>query len=45
MQSYETALRAVFLTSLGIAVLGAVCGAFMKQHTLHKTLRREPTAS
>lgn len=39
-ESYETALRGVFLTGLGIAVLGLVCGAFMRQHTLHTSLAR-----
>lgn len=39
-ESYAWALRGVFLTALGIAVLGIVCGAFMKQHTLHKSLGR-----
>ncbi|PVH81600.1 MFS multidrug transporter-like protein [Cadophora sp. DSE1049] len=38
--SFALALRGVFLTALGIAVLGAVCGSFMRQHTLHKTLAR-----
>ncbi|CZS90761.1 related to multidrug resistance protein fnx1 [Rhynchosporium agropyri] len=38
--SFAGALRGVFLTALGIAVLGAFCGAFMRQHTLHKTLAR-----
>ena len=39
-ESYEDALRGVFLTGLGIAVLGLVCGAFMRQHTLHTSLAR-----
>ena len=39
-ESYELALRGVFLTGLGIAVLGLVCGAFMRQHTLHTSLAR-----
>ncbi|CZT05148.1 related to multidrug resistance protein fnx1 [Rhynchosporium graminicola] len=38
--SFAGVLRGVFLTALGIAVLGAFCGAFMRQHTLHKTLAR-----
>lgn len=42
-ESYELAIRSVFLTALGVAVLGTVCGAFMKQHTLHKTLERRPS--
>ncbi|KAE8451793.1 hypothetical protein EG329_002633 [Mollisiaceae sp. DMI_Dod_QoI] len=40
MDSFAGALRGVFLTALGIAVLGAVCGAFMRQHTLHTSLAR-----
>lgn len=39
-ESYQDALRGVFLTGLGIAVLGLVCGAFMRQHTLHTSLAR-----
>jgi MFS family permease len=39
-ESYEMALRGVFLTGLGIAVLGLICGAFMRQHTLHTSLAR-----
>ncbi|KUJ19754.1 MFS multidrug transporter-like protein [Mollisia scopiformis] len=40
MDSFAGALRGVFLTGMGIAVIGAVCGAFMRQHTLHKNLAR-----
>lgn len=40
-ESYLDALRAVFLTALGVAVLGLVCGSFMRQHTLHTTLDRK----
>ena len=39
-ESYEAALRGVFLTALSIAILGFVCGAFMRQHTLHTSLAR-----
>lgn len=39
-ESYENALRCVFLTALGIAVIAWVCGAFMRQHTLHTSLAR-----
>jgi MFS family permease len=38
--SYQDALRGVFLTALGLAVLGLVSGAFIRQHTLHSTLAR-----
>jgi len=41
--AFGDALRAVFLTALGIAVLGLVCGAFMRQHKLHKSIAREDT--
>ncbi len=44
--SFAGALRGVFLTALGIALLGAVCGLFIKQHILHKNLaRRDSVAS
>lgn len=39
-ESYQDALRGVFLTGLGIAVLGLLCGAFMRQHILHTSLGR-----
>lgn len=39
-QSFEGALRGVFLTALGMAVLGAVCGLFIRQYVLHKDLAR-----
>jgi MFS family permease len=40
MASYESSLRGVFLTSLGIAILSLVCCAFMREHVLHKSLAR-----
>ena len=42
--SYEMALRSVFLTAVGVAVLGTVCYAFIRQHTLHKTLERRASS-
>ena len=39
-ESYESALRGVFLTSAGIAVGGVVVGCFMGEHVLHKKLDR-----
>lgn len=39
-ESYEIALRGVFLTSLGIAVLGLVAASFMREHKLHNTISR-----
>lgn len=39
--SYMDALRGVFLTALGVAVLGFVCQSFIRQHTLHMTLARK----
>lgn len=45
MDAYGGALRGVFLTGLGIAVLGAVSAAFMRQHTLHKNLARRGSGS
>lgn len=44
-ESYEMAIRSVFLTAVGVAVLGTVCYAFIRQHTLHKTLERRPSSS
>lgn len=40
LDSYAGAFRGVYLTAFGIAVLGTVCGAFMREHTLHKNLAR-----
>lgn len=40
LASYEGALRGVFGTGLGIAVLAVVCGVFMRQHVLHSSLAR-----
>jgi MFS family permease len=39
-ESFAGALRGVFITALGIALLSFVCGSFMKQHVLHKNLAR-----
>ena len=39
-ECFEGAFKAVFLTALGIAVLGWLCGAFMGEHTLHENLER-----
>ena len=38
---YMDALRGVFLTILGIGVLGAVASLFMREHTLHANLSRK----
>ncbi|KAI9826606.1 MAG: hypothetical protein M1832_006202 [Thelocarpon impressellum] len=40
MNSYIHALRGVFFTSLGIAVLGGVISLAMREHTLHNNLAR-----
>ncbi|KAG9248223.1 MFS multidrug transporter-like protein [Calycina marina] len=40
MDSYSGALRGVFLAGLGIGVLSIVSAAFMRQHTLHKSIAR-----
>jgi MFS family permease len=45
LDSFALALRGVFLTGFSIAVLSLICGAFMKQHTLHKSLARRDSAS
>ncbi|TVY43625.1 Multidrug resistance protein fnx1 [Lachnellula cervina] len=42
-EAFGEALRGVFLTSLGVAVLGLGVGAFMREHVLHKTLERRPS--
>ena len=43
-QAYMDALRAVFLTLLGIAVLGAVTSLFMREHKLHSNLSRRSSS-
>lgn len=45
MDSYESSLRGVFLTGLGLAVLSLVCCAFMREHVLHKNLARRGSDS
>ncbi|KAG7419151.1 Multidrug resistance protein fnx1 [Fusarium oxysporum f. sp. rapae] len=39
-KSYEISLRGVFLTGLGVAVLGLVAASFIKEHRLHHTISR-----
>lgn len=41
MECYMDALRGVFVTTLGIGVLGAVVSLFMREHTLHANLERK----
>ncbi|MCJ1396510.1 hypothetical protein MMC18_009401 [Xylographa bjoerkii] len=43
MEVYMDALRAVFLTLLGIAVLGALVSLGMREHKLHKNIARRPS--
>lgn len=38
---YMEALRGVFLTTLGIAVIGGLISLAMREHVLHKTLERK----
>ena len=38
---YMEALRSVFLTSLGIGVLGGLVSLAMREHVLHRTLERK----
>ena len=38
---YMEALRGVFLTSLGIGILGGLVSLAMREHVLHKTLERK----
>ncbi|KAI9818817.1 MAG: hypothetical protein M1827_007638 [Pycnora praestabilis] len=41
LDSYMDALTAVFLTTLGIAIVGAAISLLMKEHTLHNNLARK----
>ncbi|KZF21004.1 MFS multidrug transporter-like protein [Xylona heveae TC161] len=41
LDSYMDAVRAVFVTSLGIAVLGTLASLAMREHTLHNNLARK----
>ncbi|KAL3421221.1 Multidrug resistance protein fnx1 [Phlyctema vagabunda] len=45
LQSYADALRAVFLTALGVSILACICTAFIRQHTLHSSLDRRGSHS
>jgi hypothetical protein len=40
IRSFMEAFQAVWLTILGIALVGLVSTAFMRQHTLHSNLER-----
>lgn len=40
LDAYMDSLRAVFLTLLGLTVLGALCSLGMREHILHNTLAR-----
>ncbi|CAK7568258.1 MAG: hypothetical protein SEPTF4163_006244 [Sporothrix epigloea] len=40
IDSYMAAFRGVWLTGLGLAVVGLICVSLMKQHTLYSTLAR-----
>ncbi|KAG5755804.1 hypothetical protein H9Q72_000366 [Fusarium xylarioides] len=39
-KAYEISLRGVFLTGLGVAVLGLIATSFIKEHRLHDTISR-----
>jgi EmrB/QacA subfamily drug resistance transporter len=39
-ETYEISLRGVFLTGLGVAVLGLVAASFIREHRLHNTISR-----
>lgn len=41
IESFMDAFHAVFLTLLGLALLGLVCVSLMRQHTLHSTMDRD----
>ncbi|KAI9049351.1 hypothetical protein LZ554_007195 [Drepanopeziza brunnea f. sp. 'monogermtubi'] len=42
--SFAIALKGVFVTAFGLAILGAVCTLFIKQHILHNNLARRDSA-
>ncbi|MCJ1479837.1 hypothetical protein MMC13_008523 [Lambiella insularis] len=44
MNVYMDALRAVFLTLLGLAILGALASIMMREHKLHKNIARRPSS-
>ncbi|MCJ1404813.1 hypothetical protein MMC11_008039 [Xylographa trunciseda] len=44
MEVYMDALTAVFLTLLGLAVLGALASLGMREHKLHKNIARRPSS-
>nr|RBQ97416.1 hypothetical protein FVER53263_20670 [Fusarium verticillioides] len=39
-KAYEISLRGVFLTGLGVAILGLIAASFIKEHRLHQTISR-----
>lgn len=39
-RAYEISLRGVFLTGLGVAILGLIAACFIKEHRLHQTISR-----
>lgn len=41
IQAFMNALRGVWVTILGLAVLGMICSLFMREHVLHLTLNRK----
>lgn len=41
VDSYVLALHGVFATALGVAILGLITTAFMRQHVLHSNLARK----
>jgi MFS family permease len=43
-ESFGEALKGVFVTSAGVAVLALCVGAFIREHILHKTLERTPSS-
>ena len=43
MDAYMDALRAVFLTLVGLGILGAAVSLLMREHILHNNLARKPS--
>ncbi len=40
IESFMEALRGVWFTGLGMAIIGLICISLMKQHKLHSNLAR-----
>lgn len=45
IRSFMEAFRVVWLVLLALSIAGLICVAMLRQHTLHSTLERRPSAS